>query len=62
MLLFAFCLADVPDAPRNLHISEIKSPRNISLSWIPGNDHNSSITGGGQCRGSSKSSVNFEWG
>uniref|UniRef100_A0A4W6C350 Neural cell adhesion molecule L1 n=1 Tax=Lates calcarifer TaxID=8187 RepID=A0A4W6C350_LATCA len=35
---------DVPDAPRNLHISEIKSPRNISLSWIPGNDHNSSIT------------------
>ncbi|GLD45913.1 neural cell adhesion molecule L1-like protein isoform X1, partial [Lates japonicus] len=35
---------DVPDAPRNLHISEIKSPRNISLSWIPGSDHNSSIT------------------
>uniref|UniRef100_A0A3Q1GG35 Neural cell adhesion molecule L1 n=1 Tax=Acanthochromis polyacanthus TaxID=80966 RepID=A0A3Q1GG35_9TELE len=35
---------DVPDAPKNLEISEIKSPRNVVLSWIPGSDHNSSVT------------------
>ncbi|KAK2897777.1 hypothetical protein Q8A73_014157 [Channa argus] len=35
---------DVPDAPMNLVISEIKSPRNIFLSWVPGSDHHSSIT------------------
>uniref|UniRef100_A0A674NTQ8 Neural cell adhesion molecule L1 n=1 Tax=Takifugu rubripes TaxID=31033 RepID=A0A674NTQ8_TAKRU len=36
---------DVPDAPLKLEISEIRSPRNISLSWVPGSDHNSSVTG-----------------
>uniref|UniRef100_A0A8C2Z3N4 Neural cell adhesion molecule L1-like protein n=1 Tax=Cyclopterus lumpus TaxID=8103 RepID=A0A8C2Z3N4_CYCLU len=35
---------DVPDAPRNVEISEMKSPRNVHLSWIPGSDHNSSVT------------------
>lgn len=35
---------DVPDAPKNLEISEIKSPRNVRLSWVPGSDHNSSVT------------------
>nr|XP_046252803.1 neural cell adhesion molecule L1-like protein isoform X3 [Scatophagus argus] len=35
---------DVPDAPKKLEISEIKSPRNICLSWVPGSDHNSSVT------------------
>uniref|UniRef100_A0A3Q1K0T7 Cell adhesion molecule L1-like b n=1 Tax=Anabas testudineus TaxID=64144 RepID=A0A3Q1K0T7_ANATE len=35
---------DVPDAPKNLVISELQSPRNISLSWVPGSDHNSSVT------------------
>lgn len=35
---------DVPDAPKILGISEVKSPWNISLSWIPGSDHNSSVT------------------
>lgn len=39
------CAADVPDAPLKLEISEIRSPRNISLSWVPGSDHNSSVTG-----------------
>ncbi|XP_028264938.1 cell adhesion molecule L1-like a isoform X2 [Parambassis ranga] len=35
---------DVPDAPLNLVISELSSPRNIQLSWTPGSDHNSSVT------------------
>ncbi|XP_071331982.1 cell adhesion molecule L1-like a isoform X4 [Trachinotus anak] len=35
---------DVPDAPMNLKLSELKSPRNVSLSWEPGSDHNSSVT------------------
>ncbi|XP_054464593.1 neural cell adhesion molecule L1-like protein isoform X2 [Anoplopoma fimbria] len=35
---------DVPDAPKNLEISEMKSQRNVLLSWIPGSDHNSSVT------------------
>ncbi|XP_023283342.1 neural cell adhesion molecule L1-like protein isoform X3 [Seriola lalandi dorsalis] len=35
---------DVPDAPMSLELSELKSPRNVSLSWVPGSDHNSSIT------------------
>lgn len=39
------CVADVPDAPLKLEISEIRSPRNISLSWVPGSDHNSSVAG-----------------
>ncbi|XP_076597841.1 cell adhesion molecule L1-like a isoform X2 [Chaetodon auriga] len=37
-------ILDVPDAPKNLKISEFKSPRNVSLSWEPGSDHNSSVT------------------
>uniref|UniRef100_A0A671VWL4 Neural cell adhesion molecule L1-like protein n=1 Tax=Sparus aurata TaxID=8175 RepID=A0A671VWL4_SPAAU len=37
-------ILDVPDAPTYLEISEIKSPRNVVLSWVPGSDHNSSIT------------------
>lgn len=44
-LLCSMCAADVPDAPAKLEISEIRSPRNISLSWVPGSDHNSSVTG-----------------
>ncbi|XP_061592413.1 neural cell adhesion molecule L1-like protein isoform X14 [Cololabis saira] len=35
---------DVPDAPTRLKISEVKNPRNITLSWEPGSDHNSSVT------------------
>ncbi|XP_039656371.1 neural cell adhesion molecule L1-like protein [Perca fluviatilis] len=35
---------DIPDAPKNIKISELKSPRNVHLSWIPGRDHNSSVT------------------
>nr|XP_020471233.1 neural cell adhesion molecule L1-like protein [Monopterus albus] len=35
---------DVPDAPTNVVISELKSPRNVHLSWVPGSDHNSSVT------------------
>ncbi|XP_059189715.1 neural cell adhesion molecule L1-like protein [Centropristis striata] len=35
---------DVPDAPIHLKISELKSPRNVRLSWVPGSDHNSSVT------------------
>ncbi|CAJ1085442.1 neural cell adhesion molecule L1-like protein isoform X1 [Xyrichtys novacula] len=34
---------DVPDAPTNVEISEFGGPRNVTLSWVPGNDHNSSI-------------------
>ncbi|XP_041655398.1 neural cell adhesion molecule L1-like protein isoform X2 [Cheilinus undulatus] len=34
---------DVPDAPTNVQKTEHRSPRNISLSWVPGNDHNSSV-------------------
>ncbi|XP_041801403.1 neural cell adhesion molecule L1-like protein isoform X2 [Chelmon rostratus] len=37
-------ILDVPDAPTNLQRSELNSPRNISLSWVPGSDHNSSVT------------------
>ncbi|XP_037628769.1 neural cell adhesion molecule L1-like protein isoform X6 [Sebastes umbrosus] len=35
---------DVPDAPKYVEITELKSPRNVRLSWIPGSDHNSSVT------------------
>ncbi|XP_062420070.1 neural cell adhesion molecule L1-like protein isoform X1 [Pungitius pungitius] len=35
---------DVPDAPKNLEILELKSQRNICLSWVPGSDHNSTVT------------------
>lgn len=35
---------DVPDAPEKVKVSETKNPRNVSLSWIPGSDHNSSVT------------------
>ncbi|KAI3357326.1 hypothetical protein L3Q82_015771, partial [Scortum barcoo] len=35
---------DIPDAPTNLEISELKSKTNICLSWVPGSDHNSSVT------------------
>ncbi|XP_060912841.1 neural cell adhesion molecule L1-like protein isoform X9 [Labrus mixtus] len=34
---------DVPDAPKNVEISELTDRRNVSLSWVPGNDHNSSV-------------------
>ncbi|XP_054632321.1 neural cell adhesion molecule L1-like protein isoform X15 [Dunckerocampus dactyliophorus] len=34
---------DVPDAPQNVVITELKEPRNISLFWVPGSDHNSSV-------------------
>ncbi|XP_061832471.1 neural cell adhesion molecule L1-like protein [Nerophis lumbriciformis] len=34
---------DVPDAPQNVLITKLNNPRNISLSWIPGSDHNSSV-------------------
>ncbi|MEQ2262119.1 hypothetical protein XENORESO_016244 [Xenotaenia resolanae] len=34
---------DVPDAPMSLKISDQES-RNVTLSWIPGRDHNSSVT------------------
>ncbi|XP_073326587.1 cell adhesion molecule L1-like a isoform X3 [Pagrus major] len=37
-------ILDVPDAPKHLEMSELKSPRNVRLSWVPGSDHNSSIT------------------
>ncbi|KAL6119840.1 chl1 [Pungitius sinensis] len=35
---------DVPDAPKNVEILELKSQRNICLSWVPGSDHNSTVT------------------
>ncbi|XP_070765761.1 cell adhesion molecule L1-like a isoform X1 [Enoplosus armatus] len=35
---------DIPDAPQNVEIAELKSPRNVRLSWVPGSDHNSSVT------------------
>ncbi|XP_047463395.1 neural cell adhesion molecule L1-like protein isoform X3 [Mugil cephalus] len=35
---------DVPDAPSALEISELNGTRNVLLSWIPGNDHNSPVT------------------
>uniref|UniRef100_A0AAX7UI79 Neural cell adhesion molecule L1-like protein n=1 Tax=Astatotilapia calliptera TaxID=8154 RepID=A0AAX7UI79_ASTCA len=34
---------DVPDAPENLVLSDRKG-RNVTLKWIPGDDHNSSTT------------------
>ncbi|XP_021177680.2 cell adhesion molecule L1-like a isoform X2 [Fundulus heteroclitus] len=34
---------DVPDAPMSLKISDQDS-RNVTLSWTPGSDHNSSVT------------------
>uniref|UniRef100_A0A1A8FAZ9 protein-tyrosine-phosphatase n=1 Tax=Nothobranchius korthausae TaxID=1143690 RepID=A0A1A8FAZ9_9TELE len=34
---------DVPDAPENLVLSEHRR-RSVKLTWIPGDDHNSSIT------------------
>ncbi|KAM9351194.1 cell adhesion molecule L1-like a isoform 2-T3 [Symphorus nematophorus] len=37
-------ILDVPDAPKNVEISELKNPRNICLSWVPRSDHNSSVT------------------
>ncbi len=50
MLWYVFCIADIPDAPTNVKISELQSPRNVSLSWVPGSDHNSSVTGRSYCR------------
>uniref|UniRef100_A0A8D0D373 Neural cell adhesion molecule L1-like protein n=1 Tax=Sander lucioperca TaxID=283035 RepID=A0A8D0D373_SANLU len=44
LMLYVFCVADIPDAPKNVKISELKSLRNVHLSWIPGSDHNSSVT------------------
>lgn len=35
---------DVPDAPTNLAILEVSGPRNVVLVWVPGSDHNSSVT------------------
>ncbi|KAM6924398.1 neural cell adhesion molecule L1-like protein [Xenentodon cancila] len=35
---------DVPDAPARVKIAEVKNARNITLSWEPGSDHNSSVT------------------
>ncbi|XP_070696002.1 cell adhesion molecule L1-like a isoform X2 [Pempheris klunzingeri] len=35
---------DVPDAPKHLELSKLESPRNVRLSWVPGSDHNSSVT------------------
>lgn len=35
---------DVPDAPKKVEISEFKSPQVVRLSWVPGSDHNSSVT------------------
>ncbi|KAM3618749.1 uncharacterized protein V6R79_024484 [Siganus canaliculatus] len=35
---------DVPDAPADVKISELRSARNIRLSWVPGIDHNSPVT------------------
>ncbi|XP_075898049.1 cell adhesion molecule L1-like a isoform X2 [Nelusetta ayraudi] len=35
---------DVPDAPTNLAIVEVSGPRNVVLVWVPGSDHNSSVT------------------
>ncbi|XP_005733002.1 cell adhesion molecule L1-like a isoform X8 [Pundamilia nyererei] len=35
---------DVPDAPVKLDLSELDSPRNVLLSWIPGSDHDSTVT------------------
>lgn len=35
---------DVPDAPIKLDLSKLDSPRNVVLSWIPGSDHNSTVT------------------
>uniref|UniRef100_A0A672Z503 Cell adhesion molecule L1-like b n=1 Tax=Sphaeramia orbicularis TaxID=375764 RepID=A0A672Z503_9TELE len=37
-------ISNVPDAPTNLELLVLKSPKNVRLSWIPGSDHNSSIT------------------
>ncbi|XP_013764694.1 neural cell adhesion molecule L1-like protein isoform X4 [Pundamilia nyererei] len=34
---------DVPDAPENLVLSDRKG-RNVTLKWVPGDDHNSSTT------------------
>lgn len=36
--------SDVPDAPENLVLSDRKG-RNVTLKWVPGDDHNSSTTG-----------------
>ncbi|XP_055366310.1 neural cell adhesion molecule L1-like protein isoform X5 [Betta splendens] len=35
---------DVPDAPTNLDVVEVDGPRRVRLSWVPGSDHNSSVT------------------
>nr|WEU75035.1 CHL1 [Platichthys stellatus] len=35
---------DVPDAPKNIELSEHMGPRDVTLSWKPGSDHNSSVT------------------
>lgn len=45
LYFFCVCVADVPDAPKHLELSELKSPWNVHLSWVPGSDHNSSVTG-----------------
>lgn len=37
-------VVDVPDAPTHLEISVLTSQRNISLSWVPGRDHNCSVS------------------
>ncbi|XP_051906770.1 neural cell adhesion molecule L1-like protein isoform X5 [Hippocampus zosterae] len=34
---------DVPDAPQNVEITELKNRRHILLAWVPGSDHNSSV-------------------
>ncbi|XP_068189108.1 neural cell adhesion molecule L1-like protein isoform X4 [Antennarius striatus] len=36
-------ILDVPDVPTKVGISELNSWRNITLSWTPGSDHNSSV-------------------
>lgn len=44
-LCWFYCLfPDTPDAPMSLKISDQES-RNVTLSWIPGSDHNSSVRG-----------------
>lgn len=44
LMYLIFTFSDVPDPPENVILSE-HNGRSVKLLWIPGDHHNSSITG-----------------
>lgn len=52
--------SDVPDAPEHLLLSEHKG-KSVKLKWIPGDDHNSSVTGKRVCPSSGVGARSLVW-